>query len=184
MGWTAVLVSIRPEWVRLIADGKKTIEVRKSYPKLHPPFKCYIYCTKTDEPFMLTVERDGMSRTSVATSGGAVVGEFDCDGICAVLGHPAVFAGHPVYYSRAIQDACMTEKQVDEYAQGKNLCGWHIDSLKIYPTPRPLNDFHQVNRECLLHGADGIPFCEKGAVCDMCAVERPPQSWCYVWEVR
>ncbi len=43
---TAVMLSIRPEWCSLIAQGKKTIEVRKNRPKLGTPFKCYIYCTK------------------------------------------------------------------------------------------------------------------------------------------
>lgn len=41
----AVLISIRPEWCKLIVDGKKTVEVRKSRPKLETPFKVYIYCT-------------------------------------------------------------------------------------------------------------------------------------------
>lgn len=40
----AVLISIRPEWVQKIGEGKKTTEVRKTRPKLIPPFKCYIYC--------------------------------------------------------------------------------------------------------------------------------------------
>ena len=30
----AVLISIRPKWCELIANGKKTIEVRKSRPNL------------------------------------------------------------------------------------------------------------------------------------------------------
>lgn len=42
----AVLLSVRPKWCELIANGKKTIEVRKTKPKIRPPFKCYIYCTK------------------------------------------------------------------------------------------------------------------------------------------
>ena len=42
----SVLISIRPKWCALIASGKKTIEVRKTYPKLPTPFKCYIYCTQ------------------------------------------------------------------------------------------------------------------------------------------
>ena len=42
----AVLISIRPKWCEKIASGEKTIEVRKTRPKLHTPFKCYIYCTK------------------------------------------------------------------------------------------------------------------------------------------
>ena len=41
----AVLISIRPKWVEKIVSGEKTLEVRKTRPKLETPFKCYIYCT-------------------------------------------------------------------------------------------------------------------------------------------
>ena len=41
----AVLISIRPEWVRKILNGSKTVEIRKTAPKCGVPFKCYIYCT-------------------------------------------------------------------------------------------------------------------------------------------
>ena len=33
----SVLISIQPKWVNEIASGKKTIEVRKSKPKLELP---------------------------------------------------------------------------------------------------------------------------------------------------
>ena len=42
----AVLISIQPGWCELIASGKKTVEVRKTKPKLETPFKVYIYCTQ------------------------------------------------------------------------------------------------------------------------------------------
>lgn len=42
----AVLMSTQPKWCELIANGKKTVEVRKTRPKLKTPFKVYIYCTK------------------------------------------------------------------------------------------------------------------------------------------
>lgn len=45
----AVLLSIHPKYCHLIAKGEKTIEVRKSKPKLCLPFKCYIYCTASDK---------------------------------------------------------------------------------------------------------------------------------------
>ena len=45
----AVLISIRPEWVEKIARGEKTVEVRKTRPKLDTPFKCYIYCTQGND---------------------------------------------------------------------------------------------------------------------------------------
>ena len=41
----AVLISIRQEWCERIINGQKTIEVRKTRPKMDTPFKCYIYCT-------------------------------------------------------------------------------------------------------------------------------------------
>ena len=45
----AVLLSIRPEWCVKILNGEKTVEIRKNRPKLKPPFKCYIYCTKAQK---------------------------------------------------------------------------------------------------------------------------------------
>lgn len=41
----AVLISIRPKWCEKICSGEKSIEVRKTRPKLQTPFKVYIYCT-------------------------------------------------------------------------------------------------------------------------------------------
>ena len=41
----AVLISIKPNWCKLIWSGMKTVEVRKTRPKLETPFKAYIYCT-------------------------------------------------------------------------------------------------------------------------------------------
>lgn len=41
----SVMISIQPKWCELIASCEKTLEVRKTRPKLATPFKCYIYCT-------------------------------------------------------------------------------------------------------------------------------------------
>lgn len=41
----AVMLSIRPKWCEKIISGEKTIEVRKTRPKLETSFKCYVYCT-------------------------------------------------------------------------------------------------------------------------------------------
>ena len=56
----AVLISIQPKWCELIASGRKTIEVRKTKPKILTPFKVYIYCTlPPKEEFFLASRRDG-----------------------------------------------------------------------------------------------------------------------------
>ena len=41
-----VLLSVKLEWCEKIFSGEKTIEVRKSAPKLKPPFEVLVYMTK------------------------------------------------------------------------------------------------------------------------------------------
>lgn len=54
----SVMISINPKWCELIVSGKKTVEVRKTKPKLETPFKVYIYMTKPKEK-LLHVMKDG-----------------------------------------------------------------------------------------------------------------------------
>ena len=70
----AVMISIQPKWVEKIANGEKTIEVRKSRPKIDTPFKCYIYCTIGNG-----VKGDYLVQSGIQC--GKVVGEFICDKI-------------------------------------------------------------------------------------------------------
>lgn len=42
----SVMLSMKPKWCELIAQGQKTLEVRKSKPKLEVSFKYYIYHTE------------------------------------------------------------------------------------------------------------------------------------------
>lgn len=55
----SVLISIRPKYCELIASGKKTVEVRKTRPKIETPFKCHIYCTKETRANMLHLYING-----------------------------------------------------------------------------------------------------------------------------
>lgn len=45
----AVLLSIQPRWCGLITNGKKTIEVRKTRPKIDTPFKMLFIKRRTLE---------------------------------------------------------------------------------------------------------------------------------------
>lgn len=97
----AVLISIKPKYCELIANGKKTIEVRKTRPKCETPFKCYIYQSKPDMR-LFEVLKDGddnygevyhgktaFLKTYKDISAGSrvfgewqkVIGEFVCDNI-------------------------------------------------------------------------------------------------------
>lgn len=74
----SVLISIRPEWVEKILSGEKTLEVRKTRPKLEAPFKVYIYCTAGNLSYKVKVNGGMVCNVS---GGKIVVGEFACDNI-------------------------------------------------------------------------------------------------------
>ena len=80
----AVLISIKPRWCDLIMDGKKTVEVRTSRPKINTPFKCYIYCTLSGSKEFYMELQNGVDKWYTEKwydKRGKVIGEFVCDRI-------------------------------------------------------------------------------------------------------
>ena len=188
----AVLISIRPKWCEKIVNGDKTIEVRKTRPKMDTPFKCYIYCTLPKYPH----------EDFIATNyprpqfygGGKVVGEFTCDRIdwithIGYTGIPnlaetricdaATMRTSPV--GGLLNAACLTPKMLNDYLAWGDGYGWHITDLRIYDAPRELSEFRRA--------------CPNSWYCESCAMYREnngtcgneslqlkhaPQSWCYV----
>lgn len=172
----AVLISIRPKWCELIASGKKTIEVRKSQPKLETPFKCYIYCTKLHPG-----EPDSMINLKGKTSffmpkGGAVIGEFVCDAIYEIInvGNAFKVGKTAAETNRVARASCLDFGDMHDYFGHKGGYGWHISKLKIYDQPKELSEFHS----CSFCDYRGV--CPDGSWCQ--PLKRPPQSWCYVEE--
>lgn len=174
----AVLISIKPYWCDLIKNGMKTIEVRKSIPKLDTPFKCYIYCTKGE--CLLIGDKHPYSGNRM------VIGEFICDKIerfstCTV-------DGSTISEKDIVEKSCMTIQQLAQYElnaipkeftiQKIGLYGWHISDLKIYDKPKELSEFSPAN--C---GDKHCFDCECfDAEKTSCTLKRPPQSWRYVEE--
>ena len=117
----AVMLSIRPKWCEKIASGEKTIEVRKTRPKMNTPFKCYIYCTQ------------GGVALGAWGKHGKVIGEFTCDRIYELA--PINHAPDDVE-----KQACLTREEIVNYLKGTGY-GWHIVDLRIYDTPRELREF-------------------------------------------
>ena len=162
-----IMMSIRPEFIQAIKDGYKTIEIRKRVPRLDPPFKCYMYCTKPKERVIEWV-RDGDDLYGETYHGkafpvttpvfdyygkwiggkaGYVVGEFVCDYVGSFdLNAPSV--------AELAYRGCVTCKSIHEYAGANNrLFGMLIGEKKFYQEPLPLQAF---------------------------GLSRPPQSWQYV----
>lgn len=172
----AVMLSIRPKWCEKIASGEKTVEVRKTRPKLGTPFKCYIYCTQ--------------SGVALGACGkhGKVIGEFTCDRIDE-YDDDTIFSFRHEDYTRwndfGLDRACMHPEDFQNYADGKWLYGWHISDIKIYDKPqelRELREFKKSNRDCFYADLGlakrDCPDCKNSG----CFLKRAPQSWCYVEE--
>lgn len=184
----SVLISIRPKWCELIASGKKTIEVRKTRPKISVPFKCYIYCTNdyrnwatrsNNHEFWIGKPLNDISKGRFFCNG-KVIGEFVCDGVYENI-------------SCDCESSCVSASELKEYANGKTLYGWHVSDLKIYDEPKELGAFTTfcnasedrcANCEHYLFDNDDLNGYRRW--CDVCyrkTLTRPPQSWCYVEEV-
>lgn len=161
----AVLISICPEWCERIINGQKTIEVRKTRPKLETTFKCYIYCTKNAKMQFWTGPRysyvDDHSHNAFDRCGnGKVIGEFLCDQIIEDRTY-----GHNEEFYRA---ACVSAYDAAAYAMQSPMYGWHISDLRVYDHPRDLWEFTGL-RETKFGLAPG-------------PITRPPQNWRYVEE--
>ena len=178
----AVMISIRPKWCEKIARGEKTIEVRKTRPKLETPFKVYIYCTLPKYPHEDFIATDYPKPQFYG--GGKVIGEFTCDRIYEIgkRGIPENF--DYCYLSlnewgnddieteiKAISASCVSKEELNAYgAKAPLLYGWHISDLRIYDAPRELSGF------------TGLRNTRFGAA--PYDIKRAPQSWCYVEEAE
>lgn len=204
----AVMISIKPEWVEKILNGKKTIEIRKTTPKCELPCKVYIYCTKSKTTalnnhngnvFLSPAKWQDYSEVN-----GKVVGEF-------TLNYWAKFRLYPEnkivqwreesdwtrFFEkdserRSIKAGCVPFDQLNKYLNGKDGYALYIDDLKKYDQPKELSEFN-------------LPECEKSEnACENCKhlevintpyayetncvkprkLTKAPQSWCYVEELE
>lgn len=133
----SVLISIRPNWCDKIASGRKTLEIRKTRPKLQPPFKCYIYQTMTGY-----VSKSKENDILVPIAYGKVIGEFVCDEIEKKI--PIGFDENWHYWNvgdEFTSKSCITEKEMLDYSNNSVIYGWNISELKIYDSPKELLDF-------------------------------------------
>lgn len=150
-----VMLSVQRQWCEKIASKKKTVEVRKTRPKIQTPFKCYIYCTKENIdtcPKNIWWRKDKTGFRHIMN--GKVIGEFVCDEILCFPYVEGEEAGECVYHitTEIGEQTCLDYGDVVNYGNGKTICFWHISKLIIYDKPKELSAF---------------------------GLKRPPQSWCY-----
>lgn len=179
----------------MIARGEKTVEVRKTRPKIDPPFRCYIYCTVSR---ITAKERDRNPYTDLR---GKVIGEFVCDRIdhfdsdfdewarsCAPPGSIIDSMGWTKFNDIIANEALLTDDEINDYfPENIDAWLWHISDLVIYNQPKPLRAF--MKKPCDFAASCGACVHSRWSEEDFskfvgCSfdVKRPPQSWCYVEE--
>ena len=190
-------MSIKHKWCELIFSGEKIVEVRKIAPKLKPPFKVYVYCTKArhkpnDWLYHLPNDRtlyfgaNARDVSFVRVEGdfrnGMVIGEF--------VGYEKEYFTVGSLRCDEIEElACLSYQEMIEYfykpeeLDGKTVkagTALHITEPKRYDTPKELEAFWTVR--C----TNKIGECETCEVKPACIsnVTRPPQSWMYVEEIE
>lgn len=208
----AVLISTRPKWCEKIVSGEKAIEVRKTRPNLDTPFKAYIYCTTGRPDLNIPISQERLMQDYLDTGSmrslncphgnGKVIGEFTCDRVYKLEtrspgGSYSVAGEYQSTTNRVARESCLGLADMHRYLQSKTGYGWHISDLKIYDTPKELDEFSPV---CRYKNDDGLCPSRRVACsyqkCDYnpdgsinlveCGrtLERPPQSWCYVEVMR
>lgn len=167
----SVLISIRPKWCEKILNGEKTIEVRKTRPKLATPFNCYIYCTQ--------------SGVALGAWGkhGKVIGEFTCDRIDRLAPANEPYGIYDIDDDYVLQ-TCLENGALWDYGHGTPLYGWHVTDLRIYDVPRELSAFRRACKNSWYCESCAM-YLENNGTCgnESLQIRRPPQSWCYVEEM-
>ena len=162
----AILMSIRPQHLANILNGKKTIEIRKTIPKCELPIDVYLYCTKgkplirlpTNDKKEWYVWRDDKGFN------GKVVAKFTLNKIedCCDMSLPELENKSLLN----INEICsyIKAKEVDP----KMVYAWHISKLEIFDEPMELNEFYKIKYR--------TEFEER-----YIPIKQAPQSWQYIY---
>ena len=167
----SVFISIQPKWCELIANGKKTIEIRKTKPSIETPFKCYIYCTGVKSiPLNEYVKIHQTTGGKIDDWHGKVIGEFVCDRIWS---YECEFVDDDCYEEIASifvdedgdetgfiewsndsgvsyesiglhKESCIQYNELKKYMGlgFGNFYAWYISDLVIYDKPKELSKFY------------------------------------------
>lgn len=191
-----IMISIKPKYCELIVSGKKTIEVRKTKPKIDTPFKCFIYeCKGKEVSKIIDIPKEqggGLLDYYEYEGSGKVIAEFICDSIDEIHVPTDLMLEHDIndFSERTLNilnKSCLSCNDIINYSgcsldnynpKKEYLYAWHISDLVIYDKPKDLNEFYK--HDNTYDNVFGWIFEDRPK---KVPIKRPPQSWCYVMEV-
>ena len=170
----AILMSIRSQHLVNILNGKKTIELRKRFPKDFRGW-VYLYCTKA-KPYLLRlfgrcfitdyltpeVKDDGLVKN------GLVVARVWVEKIDYIKNCDA---------EDIIFRSCLTLDEIQAYDFSVNLLAIEIAELEIFDKPKELGEFYYYKKRLIDCGMDCPPYFDEVKT----QVRKAPQSWQYIY---
>lgn len=110
-----IILSIHPKWAKLIYDGKKTIEWRKSFPKAQKINKVFLYETAPVKQI----------------TGFFTLGEIGCYLVSSVCAQPCDI----------IERGCVPMTDLIKYRENVDcIFGWIIDKAKKFTKSKNIDD--------------------------------------------
>ena len=159
----AILISIKPRYVKDIIKGLKTLEIRKREPKFKLPIDVYIYCTKGNgiKDFITMYKHDLLTdEIGGCYINGKVVAKFTLKEIKDIyiihFPNEYFYKATDLTKEQLEKQSCLSQIELDKYLQKHKGYAWCIDDLEIFGKPLDLQAHFDI--------------------------DRPPQSWCYIYE--
>lgn len=152
-----ILLPVHPQWCEKIFNGEKTIEVRKTAPKIDTPFEVLVYQTKIR--FKVRDWQENFQSIIFTPNGGAedgngkVIGSFVCDKVYKIVPDGEYYSNGYDIDDDMLSETCLGRGYLTGYGLGYTLYGWHITAPTLFDKPRELSEF---------------------------GITRAPMSWCYV----
>lgn len=196
-----ILLSVHPKYCELIFNGKKTIEVRKTRPKLKPPFEVLVYMTKPKKR-LIEIIKDGddiygdiyhgkmlfikMDRPVYDKNwndvSGKVIGSFVCDKVYKIVPDGEYYSNGYDIDDDMLSEMCLGRGYLTGYGLGYTIYGWHITEPQLFDKPKELSEFGTVcnryeNDEC-----DDCPYLQVYVNSYPC--DDSVDTWCGVDNIK
>ena len=200
----AILMSIRPQHLVNILNGKKDIELRKKFPSDYRGW-VYLYCTKAikGKPTLIRSAFNHSYRLGTCyvddfeiNLAGKVVYRFWVDKVEEIVledisgneQYNIVFENHTAKETEdKLKSMCLTFDEFLDYHL-KSLThkkdgfvvskAIHISKLEIFNKPKEISEFYHYKLKLIDCGIDCPPYYDEVKV----QMTKAPQSWCYCEE--
>lgn len=177
----AILISIKPRFVKDILKGLKSLEIRKTFPQCELPVDVYIYCTqnqgKKNRLSCIKTDLSNGKTVDETQLNGKVVAKFTLNDVRQIytINYNTFYEYKPVDMTPAHLEerGCVSQLEIDHYLHKKKGYAWCIENLEIIE-PMQISDFK------VKHYPQFAGLVKNTTHYELQPLTKAPQSWCYI----